>query len=147
MLQSACWSIFIHEQTQHIPIHFALKPVITWGGNAIIISWQELWDRCIWENIKTWLNIMDIGREGWYPADCGLNWYTSSNAFSDNGKPRKARKGVIEGWCLNWGFQADILVGDLECGAHHSVTRRWEREGWGRGGFSDWIRAVHQEEN
>lgn len=64
MLQSACWNIFIHEQTQHIPINFAFKPVITRGGNAIIISWQELWDRYIWENIKTWLNIMDIAQVG-----------------------------------------------------------------------------------
>lgn len=87
------------------------------------------------------------GREGWYLAGCGLNWYTSSNAFSDNRKPRKARKGVIEGWYLNRGFRADILAGDLECIARHLVTRRWEREERGRGEFSDWIRAVHQEEN
>lgn len=68
------------------------------------------------------------GREGWYPADGGLNWYTSSNAFSDNRKPRKARQGVVEGWYLNRGLRADILAGDLECIAHHSVTRGWERE-------------------
>lgn len=53
----------------------------------------------------------------------------------------------MEGWYLNRGFRADILAGDLECIAHHSVTRRWEREERGRGEFSDWIRAVHQEEN
>lgn len=55
------------------------------------------------------------------------DWYTSSNAFSDNRKPRTARKGVIEGWYLNRGFRTDILAGDLECIAHHSVTRRWEK--------------------
>lgn len=35
---------------------------------------------------------MDVGREGWYPADCGLNWYTSSNAFSDNGKTKESEE-------------------------------------------------------
>lgn len=72
---------------------------------------------------------------------------TPPNAFSDNRKPGKARKGVREGWYLNRGSRVDILAGDLECRAHHSMTHRRERGEWGRGEFSNWIGAVHQVEN